>query len=116
METRSYTLQKSRATALIALLRRCYRAVLAADIPLLSRCFAAVNGHPKIGKTPFITKAYRFLARDPNPARNSKAPDGGGHQCDRDGPDKLLLHASAPSLFATLARTPDPPRDNVDFG
>src|SRR5579864_8703200 len=48
----------SSLASLIWLLRRCYRAVLAADIPLLSRCFAAVNCHRGIDKIPFIAMAY----------------------------------------------------------
>src|SRR5579864_2820995 len=59
MTTRNRTLLKSGATALISLLRRWYRAVLAADIPLLSRCFAAVNFIPESDKKHFIAKAYR---------------------------------------------------------
>jgi hypothetical protein len=37
MTTRNHTLQRSDATSLISLLRRCYLAVSAADIPLIFR-------------------------------------------------------------------------------
>src|SRR5580658_2434035 len=62
MTTRSHTLQRAGATLLISLLRRCYFAVLAADIPLLFRCFAAVNRPSESEKRPFITKTYRSWA------------------------------------------------------
>jgi hypothetical protein len=60
MTTRNHTLQSSGAASLISLLRRCYLAVMAADIPLLCRCFAAVlpllTARPEATKRPLLQK------------------------------------------------------------
>src|ERR1700681_1776467 len=74
MTTRNHTLRKSGATSLISLLRRCYLAVLAADIPLLFRCFSAVIGRPKSEKIPLITKDYRSGERPEFDAEQRSRP------------------------------------------